>query len=76
MLLAPRLAHFVGPPTPYRGQHQRPGKAGSAVFREVTQRDAQGTKVRKGYREDLKGTSAGSRRCVHFVPFASIAGIA
>jgi hypothetical protein len=36
MLLAPRLAHFVGPPTPYRGQHQRPGKAGSAVFLEKT----------------------------------------
>ena len=30
--LAPRLAHFVSLATPYRGQHQRPGEAGSAVF--------------------------------------------
>jgi len=33
--LAPRLrALGVASPTPYRGQHQRPGKAGSSVFLE------------------------------------------
>ncbi len=33
--LAPRLrALRVASPSPYRGQHQRPGKAGSAVFLE------------------------------------------
>ena len=35
MKLAPRLrALRVTPPTPCRGQHLRPGKAGSAVFLE------------------------------------------
>ena len=35
MKLTPRLARFVWPPTPpFRGQHQRPGKAASAVFLE------------------------------------------
>jgi len=34
--LAPRLrALRVASPTPYRGQHLRPGKAGSAVFLEL-----------------------------------------
>jgi hypothetical protein len=33
--LAPRLrALRVASPSPYRGQHLRPGKAGSSVFRE------------------------------------------
>ncbi len=33
MKLAPSLrALRVAPPTPYRGQHLRPGGAGSAVF--------------------------------------------
>jgi len=33
--LAPGLrALRVAPPSPYRGQHQRPGKAGPAVFLE------------------------------------------
>ncbi len=32
----PVFAHFVSlRQPPHRGQHQRPGKAGSAVFREA-----------------------------------------
>ncbi len=33
--LAPKLAHFVSLSTPYRGQYQRPGRAGSAVFLDL-----------------------------------------
>ena len=34
-MLVPRLrALRVASPTPYRGQHRRPGKAGSAVFHD------------------------------------------
>jgi hypothetical protein len=31
-MTTPSLAHFMWLCTPSRGQHQRPGKAGSAVF--------------------------------------------
>ena len=45
MKLSPRFAHFVWPPTPYRGQHQRPGKAGSAVFPECSLPKPQGSSM-------------------------------
>jgi glycerophosphoryl diester phosphodiesterase len=34
MKFPPRLAHFVWPQTPFRGQHRRTGEAGCAVFLE------------------------------------------